>query len=150
MALGLGEAARQVMKIETSTGKFLVLGMDGREELGRLPEYHVRLAGNNMNLLGMPEDVEFEDLLGTATTVTMEVDEENPREFNGYITRMQQGEPIGRYPSFTATIRPWLWFATRSVNSRVFQEKTVKDIVTEVLDTYNGGTYEFRLASASV
>ena len=57
MALGLGEAARQVMKIETSTGKFLVLGMDGREELGRLPEYHVRLAGNNMNLLGMPEDV---------------------------------------------------------------------------------------------
>jgi len=145
---GIGESARKVMEITTSSGAFLVLGMEGSEELGRMPEFRVRMVGE-LDMLGSPKEVDLEALLGTQATVKMEVDEENPRHFNGYITRMQQGEQVGRFESFTATIRPWLWFATRSVDSRVFQAKNVKDIVTEVLTVYSAD-FEFRLVSASV
>ena len=50
MALGgFGEDARKVMEIKTgSGGDFLVLGMDGNEELGRLSEYRVQLVRADM------------------------------------------------------------------------------------------------------
>jgi len=43
---------------------------------------------------------------------------------------------------------PWLWLTTRAKNSRIFQEKSVKDIVTEVLKPY-GGESDWRLGSES-
>jgi type VI secretion system secreted protein VgrG len=150
MALGgFGEGARKVMEIETgSGGSFLVIGMDGNEELGRLSEYRVQLVGE-LDMLDKPKEVDFEALLGTRASVSMKVDEENPRYFNAFITKMQQSDRMGRFESFVMTLRPWLWFATRTVNSKVFQKKSVKDIVTEVLDTYSTD-YEWRLISASL
>jgi len=150
MALGgFGEGARKVMEIKTgSGGDFLVLGMEGNEELGRLSEFRVQLVGE-LNMLGKPKDVDFDALLGTKATVSMKIDDDHPRYFNGFITRMQQSDPMGRFESFTATLKPWLWFATRTVNSKVFQKKSVKEIVTEVLDVYSTD-YEWRLISASL
>jgi type VI secretion system secreted protein VgrG len=150
MALGgFGEGARKVMEIKTgSGGDFLVLGLEGSEELGRLSEYRVQLVGE-LNMLGKPKDVDFDALLGTKATVSMKIDDDHPRYFNGFITRMQQGDRMGRFESFTATLKPWLWFAARTVNSKVFQKKSVKEIVTEVLDVYSTD-YEWRLISASL
>ena len=68
-------------------------------------------------------------LLGTTATVSMKMRTTTTRYFNGFITRMQQGDRMGRYERFTATLQPWLWFAPRTVNSKVFQEKSVKEIV---------------------
>ena len=145
MALGgFGEGARKVMEIKTgSGGDFLVLGMDGNEELGRLSEYRVQLVGE-LDMLDKPKKVDFDALIGTRATVSMKIDEDQPRYFNAYITRMQQSDQVGRFESFTATLKPWLWFATRTVNSKVFQKKSVKEIVTEVLDVYSTD-YEWRL-----
>ena len=143
LAGAVGGGARQVMEIKTSSDSFLVLGMEATEELGRLPEYRVRLVGD-LDMLGSPKPVDMQDLLGTLATVTMKIDDDNPRPFSGYITRMSQGEQVGRYDSFTMTLRPWLWFATRTVDSYVFQAMSVKDIVDEVLTAYSTD-YEFRL-----
>ena len=143
---GLGPAANEVMKITTSSGGFLVMSMTGREQLGRLPEYEVELVGE-LDMMGKPKPVDMHKLLGTRANVTMDVNDD-PRHFNGYITRMKRGERRGRYESYTATMRPWLWFLTRSRDSRVFQSMSVKDIVSKVLTEYSTD-FEFRLVSAA-
>lgn len=143
MALG---AAEEVVSIETTEGKFLVVNMTGHEHLGRMYEYTVEVAGAT-NLLGEPAEVDLHDLLGTRATVKLEVDED-PRYFDGFVTRARRGEKRGRYVMFTLTLEPWLWFTTRTKNSRVFQKKSVKEIVTELLADYSGDN-EWRLDSPS-
>jgi hypothetical protein len=113
MAL-LGDGPHQVLKIKTTLGddKLLVLRMEGREYLGRMPEYKVDLVGN-VNMLGTGEDIDFDKILGTRATVTMELaGDDEPRHFNAFVVRMQRGERHGRYESFTAHLRPWLFFLT--------------------------------------
>ena len=82
-------------------------------------------------------------------TVTMKIDDDDPRYFNGYITRMQRGDRHGPVRKLHGDAAPWLWFVTRTVNSKVFQKKSVKEIVTEVLDDYSTD-YEWRLIAASL
>ena len=99
-------------------------------------------------MLNKPKDVDLQGMLGTRATVTMDV-EDDARHFNGYIARMKRGPRRGRFITYTATLRPWLWFLTRGRDSRVFQDKSVKEIVTDVLADYSTDS-EWRLVAASV
>lgn len=149
MALGgLLGGSTGVMSITTTLGadKLLVLRMSGSERLSRLPEYRVDLVGNT-TLTGSRESIDIHALLGTRANVTIDV-RGTPRHFNAFITQAQRGERHGRFDSFSIVMRPWLWFATRTRNSRVFQNKTVKDIVTDVLATYSADS-DWRLLSES-
>jgi type VI secretion system secreted protein VgrG len=145
MALGSSDS---VMSITTTAGagKLLVLRMEGREELGRLPEWRVDLVGN-VTALGTREPIVMHSLLGTRANVALTL-HGTTRDFNGFITRMQRGERHGRFETFSIIMRPWLWFATRTKNSKVFQNKSVKDIVTEVLTPYSAD-FAWRLLLAS-
>lgn len=148
MALGgLLGPTHQVLKIDTTAGAgaLLVLGAEGREYLSRMPEFSVELVGA-LNMLGRPREIDVQTLLGTRANLQMDVGGDK-RDFNGFIVRMQIGERHGRYESYSITLRPWLWFLTRRKNSRVFQGKTVKQIVTEVLGEYSTH-HEFRLMPA--
>ena len=133
----------QAMSITTPLGddKLLVLRLEGKEQLGALPEWHVDLVGN-VSLLGVREDISLDDLLGQQATVTIAHGTE--RYINGYITEAQRGERRGRFDAYRITMRPWVWFATRTRNSKVFQSMTVEAIVSEVLDTYSAD-YTFNL-----
>lgn len=149
MALGgLLGGGDLVMKITTTLGadKLLVLRMEGRESLGKLAEYRVDLVGN-VTMLGEAEDIDVHRLLGTRANVTMDV-QDRKREFNAFVVKMQRGERHGRYEAFTMIMRPWLWFATKTRNSKVFQNKSVKDIVTDVLTPYSSD-FEWRLKVAA-
>ena len=54
------------------------------------------------------------------------------RYFNGYVTRFAQGGTYGRYTRYYATVRPWLWFLTRTSDCRIFQDMKVPDIIKKV------------------
>lgn len=137
-----------VMSITTKLGgeKLLVLRMEGREQLGALPEWQVDLVGN-VSLLGVRESIDLHALLGSRANVSIEHGAK--RHFNGFITEVQRGERHGRFDSFRITMRPWTWFATRTRNSKVFQNKSVKDIVTAVLTPYSAD-FAWRLQDAAV
>jgi type VI secretion system secreted protein VgrG len=126
-----------VMSITTTLGgdKLLVLRMEGTERLGALPEWQVDLVGN-ISLLGVRESIDLHKLLGTQATVTIAHGAE--RHFCGYITEARRGERHGRFESFRITMRPWLWFASRTRNSKVFQNQSIPDIVKDVLAPYKG------------
>lgn len=75
-------------------------------------------------------------------TITLNVKEEGAEEaevlrtFTGRCTSI---EYIGLYQGmghFIAHVRPFLWFLTRTTDCRVFQKKTVIDIIKDVLGEY--------------
>lgn len=146
--MGLLGDTHQVLKIKTTLGddKLLVLRVEGREFLGRMPEYKIDLVGN-VNMLGSAEDIDFDKVLGTRANVTMELPgDEDKRHFNAFVVKMQRGERHGRYETFTAHLRPWLWFLGRRKNSRVFQAQSIKDILTKVFGEYSSGSdHAFRV-----
>jgi len=144
-----GMGAHQVLKLKSKLddGKLLVLSMEGREYLGRLPEYRIEAVGG-VDLLGSQEDIDLTKLLGTTATLTMEVpgDEKNKRHFHGYVVRMMRGERKGRHERFTLIMRPWFYFLTRTKTSRIFQDMALKDIVEAVFKDYSGCKFDMRLA----
>jgi len=86
-----------------------------------------------------------EDLLGKPVTVTLELRDEAKRHFHGYVTRFGLGTHHGRYQGYQATVRPWLWFLTRTSDCRIFQDLTVPDIVKKVFEDHSIADFELKL-----
>ncbi|MGZ5157604.1 MAG: type VI secretion system Vgr family protein [Caldimonas sp.] len=139
-------SADEILSIKTDEGDFLVVGMTGHEHLGQMFNYTAELLGA-VDLLGKPKEVKLHKLLNTHATLKMKVDDVE-RYFDGIVTRAKRGDKRGRYETYTLTLQPCLWLTTRAKNSRVFQEESVKDIVSKVLDDYDGDV-DWRLASES-
>ncbi|MGF1747897.1 type VI secretion system Vgr family protein [Vibrio cionasavignyae] len=56
------------------------------------------------------------------------------RSFNGYITNIINNgyDETKQYASYSITLRPWFWLLKLTENSRVFQNKSTKDIVSSI------------------
>ncbi|HUD34262.1 MAG TPA: type VI secretion system tip protein TssI/VgrG, partial [Variovorax sp.] len=90
-------------------------------------------------------DLEPEALLGRPMTVTLALRDDTQRHFHGYVTQFGLGTRRGRYHGYQATLRPWLWFLTRTSDCRIFQESTVPDIVRKVFEDHAIADFEFKL-----
>lgn len=122
---------RRVMEIDTPLGEDVLLfyRMTAREELGRLSEFQV-------DLLSQRGDIQLDEILAKNVTVKLELPQNKVRYFNGYVTRFSQVGVHGRYHLYHATVRPWLWFLTRTSDCRIFQNMTVPDIIQQVFDDH--------------
>ena len=98
-----------------------------------------------LGLISQKPDLKPEDLLGKPVTVTLELRENTKRYFHGYVTRFGLGAHRGRYYGYQATLRPWLWFLTRTSDCRIFQELAVPDIVKKVFEDHGIADFEFKL-----
>ncbi len=98
-----------------------------------------------LTLVSERADIKPEDLLGKPVTVTMEMRDDSKRHIHGYVTRFGLGRHRGRHHGYRATVRPWLWFLTRTTDCRIFQEQTVPDIVKKVFEDHGIANFEFKL-----
>jgi type VI secretion system secreted protein VgrG len=132
----------RVMDFASPLGEGVLLfhGMRGREELGRLSEYH-------LDLLSTDGEIDVDAILGKNVTIKVALPDDSTRYFNGYVTRFAQGELHGRYYQYKAAVHPWLWFLTRTTDCRIFQEMTVPDIIKKVFADH--GTADFKLELTS-
>ena len=56
---------------------------------------------------------------------------------------------LGRYARYHAVVSPWLWFLTRTADCRIFQDKTVRQIVEEVFaDHQDVADFAFELTES--
>jgi len=122
----------RLLEISTAAGPdvFVVQRFTGREELGRPYEYHLELVSER-------SDITAEKMLGTNATVELEMtDGSSQRFFNGYVTRFVIQGSV-RTPAFKSnmgylylvTLNPGLWFLGHSINSRIFSQTTLGDLV---------------------
>ena len=136
----------RVMEITTPLGEEVLLfhGMHAREELSRLFEYQLDL----LSPIEPKKVVNFDDILGKNVTVKLALPDDNTRYFNGYVTRFSQSGTYGRYHRFSAVVRPWFWFLTRTADCRIFQEMTVPDIVKQVFTDHGTADFKFELTGS--
>ncbi len=112
----------------TSLGpnKLVIVRATIAEQLGRLFSMEMELSSEDPAL-------DFSAIVGGNATIRLELDHNKTRYWNGNVSRFVQTEADskagGRY---RATLVPWLWFLTRASDCRIFQNKTVPDIIKQV------------------
>jgi type VI secretion system secreted protein VgrG len=101
----------------------------------------------DIDLLSESKSIDPKALLGKTATLEIEMDGGGKRFIDGIVTRFgMQGQDFSKY-SYRLLLRPWFWLTTRKTNFKIFQFKTVPDIIDEVLGVY-GYPFEKKLTRA--
>ena len=117
------------MAIETPLGEdvLLLISMSGAEQLGRLFEYKLELASEDYQI--GPDSI-----VGQNVSIRLNLGNSGIRYFNGYVNHFTQLTASGRLARYRATIVPWFWLLTRVADCRIFQEKTVPEIIEKIFE----------------
>lgn len=119
------EQADQHISISTPLGadKLLLRSFHGEERISGL--FHVFL-----EMQSEEKSLDFSQIVGKSATVTVELADGSSRYLNGIVGRFVQAGSDARFTTYFAELHPWLWLLTMSVDCRIFQNKSVIDIVT--------------------
>jgi len=112
--------------------------MTGDEEMNRPFQYVV-------DVLSKGRDIQLVDALGEMMTVTVEQSLSGVRCFNGYVTRFTQVGMHGGYYHYRAVLHPWLWFLAHTSDCRIFQNKSVPEIVQKIFRKYPNNDFKLVL-----
>lgn len=85
------------------------------------------------DLLSELKEIKFEEIIGQSVTITMLTHEDQPRYFNGIVSRFSQMGMESRFEAYRAEIVPAFWVLSRTYQSRIFQNLNVPDILKKVL-----------------
>ena len=133
-------SAPPLMKLSTDLGDALRFrSLSATEEMGRLFEFSV------LALANADAAVDTAQLLGKGATVTIQLGHDGPRYFHGQVVRAGLESAVGKLVSWRLQLRPWLWQLTRRSDCRIYQSKSVKDIITDVFSTYSGVVVDWQL-----
>lgn len=102
-----------------------------------------------LEMLSRDAHIELKSLMGTSAQLKIQLADGNDRFIDGYLTRVSHQGCNGGLSSYTATLSPWLWMLSQRQDSRIYQEKTVEDILRAVFSLYGDmAQFEFRLYAA--
>src|SRR5215203_2055287 len=122
----------RLLNITTPKGKdFLLINrISANEALSTLFSIEVELLHEENNEGSVATFVDPKDLLGKRATITIHQSEDNAeRVYRGIINRFSRGDRSTRFSYYYATIVPNVWVLTQNVQSRIFQNITVPDIL---------------------
>ncbi|QIF93114.1 type VI secretion system Vgr family protein [Proteus vulgaris] len=79
-------------------------------------------------------DIDFANQLGVASSLTVSRDGKTIRTVQGLLASAEQGNTDGVKTWYQFVIRPEMWVMTLNQDSRIFQNKTVPQILQQLLD----------------
>lgn len=125
--------AKRLAQLSTVLGAdvLVLLRFEGTDHMNDLFNYKVEALSTDPN-------VDFDALLGTHATVSYVTRADGVRYFDGIVTDVEWAGPGETGIRYNLTLRPWFWLAGKRRNQRIFHEKTVVQIVTELLQPYSG------------
>jgi type VI secretion system secreted protein VgrG len=117
----------RLVNIYTPLGKdvLLVETLEGTEAMSGLFRFQLVLVSEK-------RDLKLQDLVGQRVTIEFELAGGKSRPINGFVSRFSQGDVDSKVSHYYAEVVPWLWFLSRTSNSRIFQKKSVPDIVQQI------------------
>jgi len=122
----------RLLSLSTPLGDdvLLLTGMRGQEVLSQPFAYQ-------LSVLSERGDITAKDLVGKNVTWSINHTSQEPRLFNGYVSRLAAaGKGLYGLRAYELEVVPWLWFLTRSADTRIhfpdLADKTVKDVLREV------------------
>ncbi len=134
----------RLFRLDTPLGKdvLLVKDMEGEEGLSRLFSFKLNLLSGNPN-------ISFKNIIGKKVTLAVDLQDGKFRYLNGIVSEFYQLSASESSRSenlmslYTATVVPYLWLLTRTADSRIFQNKSVPDIVEKILG--DNGLTDYKL-----
>lgn len=136
----------RLMAIETPLGanKLTLTEVNGQEEMSKLYIYRLVCLSDDLA-------IDHTKIVGKKITFSVKLFDEEVRHYNGYVTSFQStdlvdvGTEQGKLRRYTMTVEPWAWFLTRGADCRIFQEKTIPEIIESVFDECGISDYDSRL-----
>jgi type VI secretion system secreted protein VgrG len=132
--------ADRIMRVETNLGDDVLLleSLSGEEGLS-MPFLLT------LGLLSERSDLKADDLLRSEAVIYLELPGGKERPIHGIIRRfVQLGQTEnGEFTRYRAEVVPWLWFLSLSADCKIFQEKSVLEIVEQVFK--DQGCSDFRI-----
>jgi type VI secretion system secreted protein VgrG len=115
------------LKISTPLGpnKLLLSSFRGEEQISGLFQFTLEMVSED-------NAIDFQAIVGKAVTVTLNLSNNAEHYINGIVGRFVQEETNLRLTRYFAEIHPWLWLLTKTSDCRVFQNKSVPDIIEAV------------------
>jgi type VI secretion system secreted protein VgrG len=113
--------------VETPLGKdaLLLTAFSGAEEMSRLFHYELEMVSEK-------ESIAPKDIVGKKVDFWVDFPDGQHRHFNGIVKRFVYCGTGDRLSTYRAEVVPWLWFLTRTSDCRIFQNKSVPDIIQQV------------------
>jgi len=113
------------MSISTPLGKdkLLLRRFDGEESLSR--PFHFSL-----DMQSEDGAIDFASIVGKSATITIELADGTKRYINGIVGRFVQSGGDDYFYNYSCELRPWLWLLTMIADCRIWQNKSVIDILT--------------------
>ena len=112
--------------------------LDGFDEISQCFRYVVDLVSKKPDLVA-------DDHLGQGISIKLEMPDGAGRFFHGYVAEFGLAGFSEELALYRVVLRPWLWFAALRHDNRIFQKKSVVDIVEEVLGFHQHCKIEKRL-----
>ncbi|MDX1926020.1 MAG: type VI secretion system tip protein TssI/VgrG [Pirellulaceae bacterium] len=118
--------------------------LTGEDKLGRPFNF-------NVEVLSTKADLSPYDMVGKTMAVELKSKSGDSRFFHGIISRFLNVGNAGGLQLYQLELRPWIWLLSHSLDSRIFQELTIPEIIGKVFKDKNGfsdyklklqGTYE--------
>ncbi|MDC0743226.1 type VI secretion system tip protein TssI/VgrG [Polyangium mundeleinium] len=127
-----GESQFQLSVDLPQARAFEVVSFRGREEMSKPFCFDV--------LILAPPDADLQDLLlGQPAALTIAVPDRAPRLVRGIVASVEPQSPaaVQGYAAYQVRLVPRLWLLRHRVTSRIFQERTVPEIVSSLLGEAN-------------
>ena len=124
--------------IETTLGEdvLILLGINGEEAISESFEFQLDLVSDNLNITA-------KEIVANLIDVWIRLNDGSFRYINAYVSRFSSGSMNAEgYRNYTAKVVPWFWFLSRNVNSRIFQGKTVIEVLEAVFKQYSIANFE--------
>lgn len=120
------------LAIATPLGEDVLLlrGFEGDESISSLFRF-------DLDLLSTDDGLDLDAVVGKGATVRLTLADGEQRYFSGIISKFSQGGRDQTFTSYHAELVPWLWLLGRTANCRIFQRKTVPEIIGTILNERN-------------
>jgi len=75
-------------------------------------------------------------LIGKRASIRLTLSDGSPRFFHGIVSRFVEAEQDKRFRYYQLQVVPWLWLLTLTADCRIFQGKSVPEIVKEIFQKH--------------
>ncbi|MFL6632462.1 MAG: type VI secretion system Vgr family protein [Massilia sp.] len=126
---------RRVLRLSTPVGEDALLAESLRGDEGVDAGFRFQVAA-----LALDAGISLRTLIGQPVRVELQTGGPSgqPRCFHGHATAVEQVGANGGFARYLLTIEPWTAFLALGRDSRVFQDKSVFDILDTVFKAYDG------------
>ncbi|CAM2011509.1 type VI secretion system Vgr family protein [Acanthopleuribacter pedis] len=114
------------------------LRFEGRELMSGLYQFQVTMLSANHQL-------DFKRIVGRHLSLSVGVARNQERVIDGLVTEFRHAGLAEDGVRYIAVVRPWLWQCSLTNDCRIFQNKTVPEMVKTLFRDYGFGDFEFRL-----